>query len=270
MPETPTLDIPDDLLAREAALRAGSGALRMRDAAEALAVPEAALLEARRATGEAQRLARPETAEGFGAVLMRLPEVGEVMSLTRNAACVHELTGRFEPPAIEGAMGQVVGEIDLRLFLRHWAFGYALDEETRSLALISLHECGHEVGKMLVGSSRAGTQIGWRRATGGSRGATRAALWDRGGPLWSVPDGIQNVHMLSLRFGDPVIHFAPVVDAGGGFDLCPLHAVIPKTKATKRCYLLLTVGWRPLLAAIEACSEEGLLDCRRGRGGAGR
>ena len=29
-------------------------------------------------------------------------------------------------------MGQVVGEIDLRLFLRHWAFGYALDEDTRS------------------------------------------------------------------------------------------------------------------------------------------
>ena len=29
-------------------------------------------------------------------------------------------------------MGQVVGEIDLRLFLRHWAFGYVLDEDTRS------------------------------------------------------------------------------------------------------------------------------------------
>ena len=54
------------------------------------------------------------------------------MALTRNEACVHELVGRFAPPAIEGAMGQVVGEIDLRLFLRHWAFGYALDEETRS------------------------------------------------------------------------------------------------------------------------------------------
>ncbi len=126
------LVLPDDLLAREAALRARGGSLRMRDAAAALGVPEAALLEGRRAGGTALRLARPAGPKGFGALLERLPQAGEVMALTRNAACVHELTGRFEAPAIEGAMGQVVGEIDLRLFLRHWAFGYALDEETRS------------------------------------------------------------------------------------------------------------------------------------------
>ena len=54
------------------------------------------------------------------------------MALTRNEACVHEKHGTFDPPAIEGAMGQVVGEIDLRLFLRHWRYGYLLDEETRS------------------------------------------------------------------------------------------------------------------------------------------
>ena len=65
-------------------------------------------------------------------MLARLPEAGEVMALTRNEACVHEKHGRFNPPDIEGAMGQVVGEIDLRLFLRHWRFGYLLDEETRS------------------------------------------------------------------------------------------------------------------------------------------
>ena len=130
MPDT--LSLADDLLAREAALRAGGATLRMRDAATALGVPEAALLEARRATGAARRLGRPDAAEGFGALLARLPEAGEVMALTRNAACVHEVHGRFNPPDFEGAMGQVVGEIDLRLFLRHWAFGYALDEDTRS------------------------------------------------------------------------------------------------------------------------------------------
>ena len=47
------LDDPDALLAREAALRAGGGNLRMRDAAAALGVPEAALVEARRRTGAA-------------------------------------------------------------------------------------------------------------------------------------------------------------------------------------------------------------------------
>ena len=29
--------------------------------------------------------------EGFGAVIARLPEAGEVMALTRNEACVHEM-----------------------------------------------------------------------------------------------------------------------------------------------------------------------------------
>ena len=124
--------IPDDLLEREAALRAGGAGLRMRDAAAALGVPEAALLEARRATGAAERLRRAEVAEGFGTILARLSEAGEVMALTRNEACVHEKHGRFAAPDFQGGMGQVVGDIDLRLFMRHWAFGYALSEDTRS------------------------------------------------------------------------------------------------------------------------------------------
>ncbi len=127
-----TIDDPEALLAREAALRAGGATPRMRDAAAALGVPEAALLEARRATGAARRLLRPEAVEGFGAVIARLPEAGEVMALTRNEACVHEKHGRVAPPEFQGAMGQVVGEIDLRLFLRSWRFGYVLDEDTRS------------------------------------------------------------------------------------------------------------------------------------------
>jgi putative hemin transport protein len=127
--EALVIDDPDALLAREAALPAG---LRMRDAAAALGVPEAALVEARRRTGAALRLRRPEAPEGFGAVLARLPDAGKVMALTRNEACVHEKHGRYAPPDFHGAMGQVVGEIDLRLFTQHWHFGYALSEDTRS------------------------------------------------------------------------------------------------------------------------------------------
>ena len=138
MTDAGLVDDPDGLLARERALRAGGAALRMRDAAAALGVPEAALLEARRGTGATRRLRRPEVPEGFGAVLARLPEAGEVMALTCNESCVHEKHGRFAPPAFEGGMGQVVGEIDLRLFMRHWRFGYAFDEETRSGARRSL------------------------------------------------------------------------------------------------------------------------------------
>ena len=122
------LDDPEALLAREAALRARAGSLRMRDAAAALGVPEAALLEVRRQGGEAIRLARPDAPEGFGRLLARLPEAGTVMALTRNETAVHEKVGRFTEPAIEGTLGQVVGAIDLRLFLQHWRFGYALTE----------------------------------------------------------------------------------------------------------------------------------------------
>ena len=117
-----------DLLAREAALRDRTGSLRMRDAAAALGVPEAALIEARRRSGAAVRLARPEAPEGFGRVLARLPEAGEVMALTRNETAVHEKVGRFAPPDLDGALGQVVGDIDLRLFLQHWRLGYAVSE----------------------------------------------------------------------------------------------------------------------------------------------
>ncbi len=124
------LDDPEALLAREAALRARAGSLRMRDAAAALGVPEAALLEVRRQGGEAIRLARPDAPEGFGRLLARLPEAGTVMALTRNETAVHEKVGRFTEPAIEGTLGQVVGAIDLRLFLQHWRFGYALTEGT--------------------------------------------------------------------------------------------------------------------------------------------
>lgn len=138
MTDTIAIDDPDALLAREAALRSGGATPRMRDAAQALGVPEAALLEARRTTSAARRLRRPEAAEGFGALLARLGEAGEVMALTRNEAAVHEKHGRFATPDFQGAMGQVVGEIDLRLFMQHWAFGFVLDEETRSGARRSL------------------------------------------------------------------------------------------------------------------------------------
>lgn len=124
---------PADLLRREAALRAGGVTPpRMRDLAAALDVPEAALLEARRGTGAAERICDAGTPEAFGAILARLPDLGEVMTLVRNESCVHELTGRPSAPSIDGPVGQFVGEVDLRLFLQHWRFGYRLDEETRS------------------------------------------------------------------------------------------------------------------------------------------
>ncbi len=123
------LELPKDLLARESALRSETPHLRMRDVAGALGVPEAALVDARRTTGAATRLRRPKGPEGFGALIARLPEAGRLMALTRNEACVHEKRGRYGAPEFYGAMGQVLGAIDLRVFLRHWAIGYQLVED---------------------------------------------------------------------------------------------------------------------------------------------
>jgi putative hemin transport protein len=117
----------DDLLARAAALQKGSRPLRMRDAAEALGVPEAALLEARRPGGSVVRLRAP-----FADILRRMPEAGDVLAITRNDACVIESRGTFPVPEIEGTMGQTVGAIDLRLFLRNWTYAYAYREEPES------------------------------------------------------------------------------------------------------------------------------------------
>lgn len=66
------------------------------------------------------------------------------MALTRNESCVHEKHGVFRAPEVADTMGQVVGEIDLRLFLRYWRYGYVLDEKSasgprRSLQIFDAH-----------------------------------------------------------------------------------------------------------------------------------
>ena len=101
---------------------------RIRDAAAALGVSEAELL----ATGIGEtvtRLAAPSEKPGWGKVIERLPSLGRVMALTRNEHCVHERKGLYREIGIFGFMGNVVGpDIDLRFFLNHWHFGFAVSE----------------------------------------------------------------------------------------------------------------------------------------------
>jgi putative hemin transport protein len=100
--------------------------LRIRDAATELGVSEAELL-ATRCGATVTRL------EGnWGGLIKRFPKLGEVMCLTRNEAAVHERYGIFtEQISFFHEMGQVVGaDIDLRLFMSHWEFGFAVMDET--------------------------------------------------------------------------------------------------------------------------------------------
>ena len=102
---------------------------RIRDVADELGVSEAELVMTE-VDGAARRL------EGdWGKLLERMPAVGKVMTLTRNPNCVHERVGKFEEVKImpgHGGIGLVLGpDIDLRIFLRHWRYGFAVSKATK-------------------------------------------------------------------------------------------------------------------------------------------
>ncbi len=81
-----------------------------------------------------------------------LPELGEVMSLTRNDAAVHEKVGAFGNITLSGKTGLVLNDaIDLRLFLDHWRFAFAVeipDEKGLRRSIQIFDEAGEAVLKV--------------------------------------------------------------------------------------------------------------------------
>ena len=98
--------------------------LRARDAARALGVSECELVACREGDGVARL-------DGdFADILRALPAVGEVMVLTRNEHCVHEKHGAFDNVHIGPGQALVVNdEVDLRLSMGHWRYGFLITEE---------------------------------------------------------------------------------------------------------------------------------------------
>ncbi|TDO98069.1 hemin-degrading factor [Marinomonas balearica] len=103
--------------------------LRIRDAAEKLDVSELELLQ---------------TMQGKGVLLLditpkqlasKLNGLGSVMSLVRNDACVHEVTGRYRSyEESSSPVGLFLGEQDIRAFFNKWKFIYSVtDNDRRSL-----------------------------------------------------------------------------------------------------------------------------------------
>lgn len=134
---------------REAFLRAKtSQQLRNRDAAQAIGITEGEALAAFVGQG-AVRLH-----DDFPALFEDVPRLGTVMALTRNGAAVHEKDGAYENMSHNGAVGLALGKaIDLRIFYRHWAFGYAFIEDTprgtqKSLQFYDAH--GNAVHKIFL------------------------------------------------------------------------------------------------------------------------
>lgn len=112
------------------ALRQTRPHLRIRDAADALGVSE---LELRATEIGAQPAGERGSirlrSDSIRTLLGELEWLGEIMALTRNPWAVHEKIGRWEPLELGPQFGLVLGEqIDLRLFMSHWAHAIAVSE----------------------------------------------------------------------------------------------------------------------------------------------
>jgi putative hemin transport protein len=99
---------------------------RIREAAQELEVTEAELLM----TGLGQQVIflQPD----FEQILESVTSLGYVMALTRNEYCVNERKVIYENISFTPHAGLVLGaDIDLRLFLRQWKHGFAVEEAGR-------------------------------------------------------------------------------------------------------------------------------------------
>jgi putative hemin transport protein len=80
-------------------------------------------------TGSGTTRLRPE----FEAILKEVVSLGHVMALTRNDAVVHERKGVYLNPSFNPHVGLFVSEdIDLRLFMGAWTYGFAVSEGDRN------------------------------------------------------------------------------------------------------------------------------------------
>ncbi len=114
----------NDLKEKWEALKAENPHMRIRNAAAELGVSEAELLAT--SVGEGVTVLKPE----FQNILAEVEQLGKVMALTRNEECVHErkgvyLNGDFSSPHAQLFVGE---DIDLRIFLNHWKFAFAVVE----------------------------------------------------------------------------------------------------------------------------------------------
>lgn len=109
------------------ALKTENPHLRIRNAAAELGVSEAELLLTN--VGDEVTILKPECAD----ILSEVEKLGKVMALTRNEECVHERKGTYLNGDFSSSHAQLfVGEdIDLRIFLRHWKFAFAVVEGDR-------------------------------------------------------------------------------------------------------------------------------------------
>jgi putative hemin transport protein len=125
--------------------------LRIRDCAEELGVSEGELLAT--TVGDYTTALQGD----WTAFMKRLPELGRVMSLTRNKSCVLEHKGPFQRIEIVGGpahqMATVIGPIESRVFFAAWKYGFAVQQQTSHGVQQSLQifdEAGTAVTKIFM------------------------------------------------------------------------------------------------------------------------
>lgn len=116
--------VVNDLKEKWEALKAENPHVRIRNAAAQFGVSEAELLAT--GIGEGVTVLNPD----FPGILTEAEKLGKVMALTRNDECVHERKGIYQNGDFSSPHAQLfVGEdIDLRIFLNHWKFAFAVAE----------------------------------------------------------------------------------------------------------------------------------------------
>ena len=118
--------------------------VRIREAARQLDVSEAELVAT--GTGSGNTLLNND----FKSLLKEVEKIGQVMALTRNDYCVHERKGVYNKVAFNGEVGLAVNpDIDLRLFMSNWKFGFAVNENGR-LSFQFFDKSGEAVHKIRI------------------------------------------------------------------------------------------------------------------------
>ena len=115
--------------------------IRIREAAADLGSSEAELL----ATTIGEETVRLDGR--WPDMVKRFPELGRVMSLTRNNGCILEHKGAFQKVNTMGrgdhTMGTVIGPIESRIFFQAWHVAFAVKQKKEGRELVSLQVFDH-------------------------------------------------------------------------------------------------------------------------------
>jgi putative heme degradation protein len=125
------MDKNTDLKSQYRKLKSSQENIRARNAADELGVSEGELLASFVGEHVTRLIDEPQT------ILKEIEKLGEVMALTRNEYCVHERKGIYLNPKFfeHGSMKQglfVNPDIDLRLFMNHWKYCFAVIEQSKN------------------------------------------------------------------------------------------------------------------------------------------